>query len=118
VNRGGSPAKYVKSDVKPAVNIIVNLEVSVAKLPWAYALLGGPCFGCGTVFVGTAHIQGLVAAKSAEAGKNIGRKHLDKISQMGNVVYIRESGRNKFTFHGVVMIIKRKGSNKGVIFKT
>jgi hypothetical protein len=104
--------------VKPAVNIIVNFKVPVAKFPGTYTLLGSPGFGGSTVFVSAAHIQGLVAAYPTKAGEHIGRKHLDKISQMRNIVYIRERGRDKFTFHRVVMIIKRKGSNKGVIFKT
>jgi hypothetical protein len=90
VNRGGSPAKYVKGDVKPAVNIVMNFKVPVAKLTGAYALFCCPCLGSGTVFVGTANIKGLVAAYSTEAGKHIGRKHLYKISQMGNIIYIGE----------------------------
>jgi hypothetical protein len=68
----------------------VNPVVPVAQFPGRYAFLGGPGFGGGAVFVGTAYIEGLEAPDTAKPGKDIGREHLDEVSQVGDVIHIRE----------------------------
>jgi len=46
----------------------------------------------------------LIAPESAKPGKHIGGKYLNKITQMGNIVYIGESGSNKSALHDSIIM--------------
>jgi hypothetical protein len=87
----GGTAEFIEGDMEPCVDVPVHGIVPVAKRPGGYALLGGPGFGGGAVFVGSAYIEGLETPDSAKPGKDIGGEHLDKVAQMGHVIHIGES---------------------------
>jgi hypothetical protein len=46
--------------------------IAVAEFLGAYPLFGGPVFRGGTVFIGTADIEGVVAPEPAESRKGVG----------------------------------------------
>jgi hypothetical protein len=58
--------------MKPAVNVRVDGIVPVTKLPGAYALLGGPVFRGGSVFIGATYIEGFITPEPAKPGKSVG----------------------------------------------
>jgi hypothetical protein len=86
----GCAAKFIKRNIKPAVNIRVDRVVTVTQFSRAYAFLGGFVFRGGSVFIRTAYIESFNSPQPAKAGKRVGGKDLDKIAQMGNVVNIRQ----------------------------
>ena len=60
LDRGGCTPESVKGNAEPTINIIVYLIVTVAQFTGAYSLLGRPGFRCGTIFIGSANIEGFV----------------------------------------------------------
>jgi hypothetical protein len=86
----GGSAELVEGDAEPVVNIAMNLVVMIAEFARSHALFEGFGFGRGPVFVGGADVERLVAAQAAEARENIGRKHLDQVSEVRNIVHIRQ----------------------------
>jgi hypothetical protein len=99
-----SASESIKGNMKPAVNIIVDCEITITEFPGTYAFLGGPGFSGGTVFIGATHIQGLATAESAKTGKHVGGKNLDQVSQMGDIVHIGQRGGDEYSFHGFVIM--------------
>ena len=57
-----SAAEFVKGNVEPVVNILVDLVIIVAKLAWSFFVLQGFCFSCSSVFVSSANIHRFVTA--------------------------------------------------------
>jgi len=53
-------SKVVKVDVKPLVDLIVQLEVLVTNLLWSETFFQSLRFGCRTVFIGSTNIKCVV----------------------------------------------------------
>jgi hypothetical protein len=87
--RGGA-AEFIKRNVEPAVNVRVDRVVAAAQFTRAYAFLGGLVFRSGSVFIRAADVESFNSTKPAEAGESVRGKDLDKVSQMGNVINIRQ----------------------------
>lgn len=62
---GWCPAKDIKANVEPFVNLGVELVVLVAELLGCALFFYGLCLGCGTVFVSTTDEQGRKTASFA-----------------------------------------------------
>ena len=92
----------------------MDCKVAVTKFLGGYAVLGGTGFGGGAVFVGTAYIQGFITPQPAKAGKGVGGQHLNQVSQMGDVIYVRQCGSDKSAFHILHGIRKRGGWGGGI----
>ena len=101
-----SPSKIVERYIEPFVYLFMDCVVMVAKLPWRHSFLGGPCLGRRAVFVRTAHIQGLIASKSAKTCKDIRRENLREVSKMRDIVHIRQCAcyESFLLCHNAVMI--------------
>lgn len=69
---GRCSAEDVKVDSEPVVDSLVEGVVLGAQVGGGEALLQGLGLGSGTVLVGTADVDGVVAAGSAVASKNVG----------------------------------------------
>ena len=70
-------AEMVEGDAEPIIDIAVDRVIMVAQFPGGLPLLLRARFGGGAVFVGAADVQGVVPAKAAESGINVGRKDLN-----------------------------------------
>ena len=84
----GGATELVKIDMEPVINLGVFGKVVVTQLPWGLLLLKSSCLGGSTILVSTADIEGVVPAEPAEPGEYITGKHLDKVAQVWNIVYI------------------------------
>ena len=69
--RIGSPSEVVEVYAEPLVDFGVDGVVVVAELPWTLLFLQGPCFGGGTILIGTTNIHGIVATAATESGEDI-----------------------------------------------
>jgi hypothetical protein len=94
LDRGRSTAKFIETDIEPAVNIRVDGVITVAEFLGAYPLLGGPVFCGSTIFISTAYIEGVIPPESTEPGKGVGGQDLDKITEVGHIINIGERGGN------------------------
>ena len=101
--RRGSAPEFVKGDVEPAVNAVVDRVVAVAQFAGSYPLFGGACFGGGAVFVGSADVQGLITPQTAKAGERVGGQHLDQVPQVGDVVNIGQRRGDQSAFHAAIV---------------
>ena len=57
-----SAAEFVKGNVEPVVNILVDLVIIVAKLAWSFFVLQSFCFSRSSVFVSSSNIHRFVTS--------------------------------------------------------
>jgi hypothetical protein len=99
LNRAAGTAEVVEVNLKPFVDIHMDIMITVAEFPGGDTFFQGLGFGGGAVFIGTTDVHGFITVLPAEPGKNVGGKHLYEISQVGDVVDIGESGGDKAFLH-------------------
>ena len=99
LQRGAGAPEVVERDVEPLVDVAVDGVVAVAELARAHPLLQRPRLGGRAVFVGAADVEGLIPLGAAESGKYIGREHLGKVAEVGDVVHIGERAGDQSLFH-------------------
>src|SRR6056297_3053360 len=83
-------AEMIKINMKPLINIVVHHKIAVAQLFWAYALFKGLGLCSGTILIATTNVKGFIPVAAAIPRKDICRQHLDKVTQMRNIIYIRK----------------------------
>jgi len=62
--------------------------ITITELPGRDALFQRFCLRGGSVFIGAANVQRLVAGKAAIARENIGGEHLNEIPEVRNIVHV------------------------------
>ena len=98
----GGTAELVKIDMEPVVDFCMLCKIIVAEFPWSLLFLQSSGLGGSTILISTADIEGVITPKPAEPCKNITGKHLDKVSQMRNIVYIRQCRCYQSSFHQII----------------
>ena len=88
MNMGGGTAEFIKCNIKPAVNIIMDLKITFTKLMGTDPFLYCPGFRSSSIFIGTADIKGVISFYPAEPCKDIGGKNLYQVSQMRHIINI------------------------------
>ena len=97
-------AEFVKSNVEPGIDVRMDRIIPVTQLFRRNTFFQSPCFRCSSVLVCTADVHGLIPFQPAETGKYICRQHLNKVPQMGYVVYIRKGGCDESLLHNLPTI--------------
>jgi hypothetical protein len=62
LNRGRSSPEFIKGNGKPTVNSRMDGMIPIAEFLRAYPLFRGLIFSGGAVFIGTAHVEGLISS--------------------------------------------------------
>jgi hypothetical protein len=88
LDRGGGSPEFIKANGKPTINIPVDGMIPVTKCLRAHPLFCGPIFSSGTVFIGTAYIEGIIPSEPAKPGKGIRGQNLNQIPQVGHIIDI------------------------------
>ena len=114
----GGAAKMVEGDVEPAVDVAVHGMIAVAQLARGDAFLQRLCLGCGAVFIRAADVERLVTGKPAIASEHIRGKHLDEVSQVGDVVHVGQRGSDQIVFPYVRLLYRgRPGASRTAAFR-
>jgi hypothetical protein len=62
--------------------------IVIAQFARSLSLFLGTGFRGGSIFVGAADIQGIVTAKPAVPGIDIGGQYLDEVAKMRDIIYV------------------------------
>ena len=68
----------------------MDCMIMITELLRTYAFFKGLRLGRRSVFIGSAYIKGFITAETAETGKNICRKDLNKVAEVRNIINIRQ----------------------------
>ena len=93
---GSSPSEVIEADLEPVVDgLVLDMEL-VAKRLWSDTGFKSASLGGCAVLVSSADVESWPVAQFAVAAEDVGAEcAADDVSEMGNVVHVRESGGNE-----------------------
>lgn len=91
-----SPAKNIKRNVEPLVNIAVDFVVLVTNFPRCHVVFHGLDHSGSSILICSANVDRVVTMKSLESGEDISRQDTtNQIPQMRHIVDVWKSRSNQ-----------------------